>query len=226
MTADMSVAVETVVVMVVPSITSHILHPTTDHEFKADCQWWRDNLVWLNGEVPLTEPCATCIACIDATGLGGIGVYVDGAFASLAPDSVRSQAAPGEVGYDHPCTETSTEWELFAFLVLLRWFGAALHGIVVRVHNDNGKAVRAVQHFNVSGLHSEYQARILREILTLCVRFSVRLQARWLAGTDNTLADALSRQRWQVVGKVLSSHVWSRCGRASPFAGQLCQQRM
>lgn len=131
MTADMSVAVETVVVMVVPSITSHILHPTTDHEFKADCQWWRDNLVWLNGEVPLTEPCATCIAYIDATGLGGIGVYVDGAFASLAPDSVRSQAAPGEVGYDHPCTETSTEWELFAFLVLLRWFGAALHGIVV-----------------------------------------------------------------------------------------------
>ena len=77
----------------------------------------------------------------------------------------------------------------------------------LRVYNDNENAVRAVQHFNVSGLHSKYQARILREIFTLCVRFSVRLQARWLAGTDNALADAPSRQRWQVVGKVLSSHV-------------------
>ena len=39
-------------------------HVYINHEFKAYCQWWRDNLVWLNGEVPLTAPCATCICLL------------------------------------------------------------------------------------------------------------------------------------------------------------------
>ena len=44
-------------------------------------------------------------------------------------------------------SETSTEWELFGFLVLLRAFPEYVRGKTIRVVDGNYNAVRAVRRF-------------------------------------------------------------------------------
>ena len=109
--------------------------------FRLDVQWWFDNLRKLNGFISLVDMDATCDIRIDATGHDGIGVFCDGGFVSISASEVRHH----ELAQDHSALESSTDWELFGFLVLIRAFGSYLGGKRVMIRNDNENAVRAVK---------------------------------------------------------------------------------
>jgi len=183
--------------------------------FLADVQWWIDNLVRFNGEIPIVEAQAQHDVRLDATGKGGIGVFVDGGFLSFSPGQQHTLLR------GHPTTEFANEWELFAFAVLLRAFGPYLANHHVLVLSDNYVAVQAVRRFHIPSMHSEYLAAVLREIFSLCVQHNIRLKPRWIPGTTNSLADALSRQKWEIAGSEISAYAYGVTGRASAFAMHL-----
>ena len=78
--------------------------------------------------------------------------------------------------------------------------------------------MNAVRRFHVAGTSATYLASTLREVFHLCVKYNVRIQARWIAGFRNKMADALSRQKWRTVGCVLRNYVWTQHGYSSPYA--------
>ena len=146
---------------------------------------------------------ATCVIRIDAKGLGGIGAFCDGGFVALS----RVQLQQHYLGIGHPDTSSSTEWELFGFLVAVRAFGEYMQGKHVLVCNDYLNAVRFVRRFSVAGIESVYCAAVLRELFELSVRFNIRISPRWIAGDVNMLADALSRLNWRLVQRELAAYV-------------------
>ena len=56
--------------------------------FAHDLEWWRDNLETFNGMARTVALQSTCDVRLDATGLGGLGIFVDGGFVQFAPGDV------------------------------------------------------------------------------------------------------------------------------------------
>ena len=156
---------------------------------------------------------ATCVIRIDVTGLGGIGVFCDGGFVALSGAQLRQHY----LGIGHPDTSSSTEWELFGFLVAVRAFGEYMQGKHVLICNDNLNAVRFVRRFSVAGIESVYCAAVLRELFESSVRFNIRITPTWVAGDVNKLADALSRLNWRLVQRQLAAYVNAARGRNSKW---------
>jgi hypothetical protein len=121
------------------------------------------------------------------------------------------------LGVRHPSTTSSTEWELFGFLVAVRAFGEYMRGKHVLICNDNLNAVRFVRRFSVAGADSVYCAAVLRELFELSVQYNIRISSRWIAGDANKLADALSRLNWKGVQKELGAYVRVTSGTDSAW---------
>ena len=181
--------------------------------FLLDVAWWRRNIEHFNGFVSIVDADATCDIRIDATGLGGVGVFCDGGFVALSGAQLRQHY----LGIGHPDTSSSTEWALFGFLVAVRAFRKYMQGKHVLICNDNLNAVRFVRRFSVAGIESVYCAAVLRELFELSVRFNIRTSPRWIAGDVNKLADALSRLNWRLVQQELAAYVNATWVRSSKW---------
>jgi hypothetical protein len=188
----------------------HHLH--LNKEFRLDVQWWQENLDRFNGQVHTVDVLSSCDVRLDATGDGGLGIFVDGGFASFAPGDIDRLG----IGAGRPVSTFSNEWELFNFAVLLRVFGPYLARKTVVVECDNMCSVLAIRKFRASSVHAVKMAEILRIIFSLCVLHQVRLVPVWVAGVDNRLADAFSRQRWRAAGAEMLRYLHSK-GKHSPW---------
>ena len=94
-------------------------------------------------------------------------------------------------------------------MVLLRPFGHYLADKTVVVDCDNACSVSAIKKFRARSVKAEYMAATLQILFALCVQFNVRLKPIWIAGKENALPDALSRQNWRVVSSELSAYTIS-----------------
>ena len=186
--------------------------------FAHDPEWWRDNLATFNGMARTVALQSTCDVHLDATGLVGLGIFVDGGFVQFAPSDI----AQTDVGVGHPLRESANDWELFNFVVLLRTFGYYLANNTVVVDCDNACSVSAIKKFRARSVKAEYTAATLRSLFALCVQFNVRLKPRWIAGKENVLPNALSRQNWRVVSGELSAYISSRGLPPSQWMDSMC----
>ena len=80
-------------------------HIYLNSAFLLDVAWWRRSIEHFNGFVSIVDADATCDIRIDATGLGGVGVFCDGGFVALSGAQLRQHY----LGIRHPDTSSSTE---------------------------------------------------------------------------------------------------------------------
>jgi len=116
-------------------------HIYLNSELYKDVMWWLQHLAVFNGEAQIPAPAQRCDIRLDATGDGGLGLFVDGAFLGLSPEQVRAHWACSEC----PDTPHANHWELYNFAGLLRVFPDYLRNKVVMVDNDNMAAVAGVR---------------------------------------------------------------------------------
>lgn len=175
------------------------LHVNLTVEFKADVCWWFDNIERFNGQRPMVKEDDTCEIFVDATGHGGLGVFVDGAFIAWSPKEARRLVLEAS----HPETEWANEWECYNVAVMLELFGWYLSGRSVVVWCDNQCTVAALRKFAIGKSSATKMAAIVRCIFSLCLKYNVCLRPRWIEGDLNVLADKRSRQEWPIAADKL-----------------------
>lgn len=181
------------------------LHVHLDVEFKADVQWWFSNISRLNGQRPLVVQDDSCLIQLDATGNGGLGIFIDGGFVSLAPEEVL-EVTKG-LSIPPPTSNYANEWECYNVAVLLHLFGEYLESRSVVIWCDNQCTVSAIHKLAVTKANASVLAGIVRCVFDLCLRYNVCLRPKWIAGVENVLADALSRQRWPTVATEMQFYI-------------------
>ena len=182
-------------------------------QFRYDLDWWIQYLESHNGAALIVDPSDDCDVRLDATGSGGLGIFCDGGFVSLSPSAVRASC----VCIGHPTREWANHWELFNFIVLLRLFGPYPANKVVSPVCDNSFTVNAIKRWKIGSGDAEYCSSALRTLFSLCVHYNIRLRPTWIAGDDTVLADALSREYWDIASHELSTYVRRAHGRRSAF---------
>lgn len=138
----------------------HRIH--LNREFLLDIEWWIENLQACNGRARMPCDAVECDIRLDATGDGGLGVFVDGGFVALAASQSRTFEAAGGVPTcsDHPTTLEANHWELYNVVLLLRVFGDYLRGKVVTIVSDNSACVAGVHKMKCGTVDATEQARI------------------------------------------------------------------
>ena len=184
---------------------------------RADGIWWVEHLSMFNGAAQIVDPADDCTIHLDATGEGGLGIFCDGAFVSFSPSATR--ASPVCTG--HPESTWANSWELFNFVVLLRLFGHYLRDKVISPLTDNMFSVGAIRRWNVKSLDAEYCSATLRTLFSLCVVYNIRIRPTWIPGEENVLADALSREYWDIASDRLVAYTHQTLGRKSAFCASL-----
>ncbi len=192
-------------------------HIYLDLQSRADGEWWLNNLAFHNGGAIIVDPSDLCDVRLDATGEGGLGIFVDGAFVGFSPEATRG----ADVCIGYPESEWANHWELFNYTVALHLFGPYLQDKVVSPVNDSSFAVGAIKRWKMKSVDAEYCGTALRTLFALCVRYNIRLRPTWICGEDNVLADALSRDYWGIVSSELVTYVKRAHGRSSTFCENL-----
>lgn len=128
--------------------------------------------------------------------------------------------AAGSCGYESwkskGLTNNIVLLELFPILVALDLWGSQLINRRILIHSDNKGVVYAI---NCLSSKSLPVISILREIVFRCLTFNIWLQATYIAGVENVIADCLSRSQIpefrrlvpnaDPVGLVCPPHLWS-----------------
>ena len=164
--------------------------------FQRDIAWWLTSLTWFNGKALILPARRTAPREFqtDAEGSGAVGVFLFGGYIGLTHQAVR-QLLPKDT--PPPGLHISV-YETFAVLVAVRLFPEAVRSQHLCVRSDNTTTVAAVNKLTcTAGEPSKtYIMRTLRRLFTASVQLNFRLTAQHVRGTDNGLADALSRQDW------------------------------
>jgi hypothetical protein len=149
----------------------------------ADLRWWLKLLHDFNGVrlLPaIDRPLAMAFtdACDD--GLGGYLILHN----TLSPQFAFSIRPNRRVRMQHINAK-----EAFAVLYLLRRWGRQLHRHRLSIHTDSATVHSAITTGFIRG-----QAMIpLRELILISARYDIELCCSWIPGSENRLADALSR---------------------------------
>jgi hypothetical protein len=150
----------------------------------ADLRWWLRLLHDFNGvrllpdiERPLAR--AFTDACDD-----GLGGYLIPHNSGLSPRFAFSVRPNRRIRTQHINAK-----EAFAVLYLLRRWGQQLHRHRLSIYTDSATVHSAITAGFVRG-----QAMVpLRELILISARFDIELCCTWIPGSENRLADALSR---------------------------------
>lgn len=134
------------------------LHVHLDVEFRADVLWWLTNVDRFNGQRPLVVEDDRCLVMLDATGNGGLGVFVDGAFVGLTPEEARRV----ELSVPPPASTHANEWECYNVAVMLKLFGSYLANRSVVIWCDNQCTVGALRKFAIGKASAAVMASIVR----------------------------------------------------------------
>lgn len=170
----------------------HHVHPRA--QLKRQVAWWTaaidSSKFHGTGYIFPNAPMPTSFAQTDArtplTGIGCIGVFVNGFFAALTYQELCARFD------DVPPIDARIDcFELFAVLVLLRIFPDHLRGRFITVDIDNPGASKSVR----SGLSASPELQDIRErIFIESVHVGCRLSSRKVLGSEIPMADALSRK--------------------------------
>lgn len=90
--------------------------------------------------------------------------------------------------------------------VLLHLFGSYFVSKSVVIWCDNQCTVGAIRKFAIGKSNAKVMASIMRCIFSLCIQY-VCLRPKWIEGSRNVLADALSRQQWAVAQQELLVYI-------------------
>ncbi|XP_041438056.1 uncharacterized protein LOC121399992 [Xenopus laevis] len=126
----------------------------------------------------------------DASGSIGFGAYFGGKWS--AGRWPRSWQVKG-------LTRNLTLLELFPILVALELWAEGLANKAIRFLSDNMGVVHAVNNLSSD---SPPVIRLLRQLVLICLKFNISFKAQHVPGVENTLADALSREKWELFFKL------------------------
>lgn len=166
---------------------------------RHDLDWWWGALLRFNGTAAIAGAAQPPrLFQTDARGLWDsafpcAGVFIDGGFATLPAARCRALFA------DAPADDTPIAvWELFAVLAAARLFGPYMAGRAWCVLCDNAAATAWITKGTEKGdVCFEHAVYYLKQLFWEAVTCGFRLTARHIPGSDNALADALSRLQWR-----------------------------
>ena len=147
--------------------------------FRKDLRWWQNFMREFNGVRLLPKDRWTAVdegiatdACL--TGMGGLcwGEY----FHCSIPDKLANWAI--------------NELEAMAILVALRLWAPRLQGRQMLVSCDNMATVWAINMWKTKAVRLQ---DCVRDILFVCAKYQIQIKAIHIKGTDNRVADWLSR---------------------------------
>jgi hypothetical protein len=147
-----------------------------DEESISDLVWWASNVESSNGR-PLSTVEPDLVIYSDAS-LSGWGAVLNGV-AAKGPWTDRDRS------------RHINELELLAALFALKSFTSLAYRVSVRLMLDNSTAVHYVN--KSGGSRSEELCRISSEIVAWCEPRAISINAVYLPGAQNVIADRLSR---------------------------------
>ena len=171
----------------------------TDPGFKADLRYWRSHLDSWNGSARWRSSLSTPIVVASDASLQGFGLHLVSVPADIDSSSWPAQLQPGagisgSWSKDHSllCRDHRliTACELFAVYAAAWSFRRQLKDRSVLFQIDNQTDVSII---NRQSTRSPLLTCILRALFDLANKFNFSLRAVHLPGTDNFIADFLSR---------------------------------
>lgn len=163
-----------------------------DAAARADVDWWRMFLLRWNGvalippEVPLSDQAAQFWT--DASGWGFGGFF-------------RGHYFYGPWAQDELVHNINTR-ELVGLVFAVCAFGPGMRGLSIMARCDNLVTVQAVNHQRAS---CPVLLSLLRRLHLVCAHYDITLRTCHVAGVDNTLADALSRNQLPLFHRLTAS---------------------
>jgi len=179
--------------------------PTTplriDPGFRADVRFWLAHFSSWNGSQRWRSARSAPFVFASDASLNGFGFYLE---STPTPSSVDSAAWPQhlrvgatfsgtyspEHAHLHRDHTQIAALELLAVLACARTYAPLLAGQSMLFYVDNSTDVAII---NRQATRSRLLAPLLRQLYALALRYNVHLHARHRPGTDNGLADFLSR---------------------------------
>ncbi|XP_041442566.1 uncharacterized protein LOC121401560 isoform X1 [Xenopus laevis] len=162
-------------------------------ELRADLGVWDSFLTEFNGIrlwLSETKNNRELELLTDASGSIGYGAYFAGKWcAGRWPQAWR------ELGL----TKNLTLLELFPIVVALELWAGDFRDKAIRFISDNMGVVCAVNNLSSD---SAPVINLLRQLVLICMRFNISFRAQHIPGVENTLADALSREKWDLFFKL------------------------
>ncbi|KAM4748730.1 uncharacterized protein WCC33_006111 [Rhinophrynus dorsalis] len=158
-------------------------------QLREDLKVWEAFLINFNGVRLWREPPKAngqMQLYTDAAGAVGFGAFFQGQWcAERWPEAWHSQGL----------TRNLALLELFPIVVALELWYEGLANKEVVFWTDNMSVVCAINQLS-SGC--QYVLALLRRLVWRCMRHNIRFTVRHVPGVDNRLADALSREKWDV----------------------------
>ena len=166
-------------------------HVTLSLECLPDLQWWQDQVKRLHGR-PIRRPAPSHTFTTDASEFAwGAWVQERGVHHPARGDWPRAWEPHSNVR-----ELTAIKLGLLSFIRSLHWKHCDL---VVRTDNQVSMA-----YVNRQGGRVPALSRVAEEIHSICAHHHLRLQAEYIPGTENTVADTLSRVRSDWSSSMLS----------------------
>jgi hypothetical protein len=109
---------------------SHHLKLNADVRLNIDCRWL-ENMIVFNGKANVVSAPHACDIRLDATGAGGLGIFIDGGFLGLTPAQTRARSACT----DHP----PTAWANHSAMEALQLCGASVWRLSARQGGGRGE---------------------------------------------------------------------------------------
>ena len=156
-------------------------HISLNTEAREDIKWWQTFLPQWNGKHRILEPgstmCPDMQLFTDASGCEGFGIYFDGKWIS----------SPWLGDF----VTRSIQWkELFPIFVACYIWAGCFTGKRLLFHCDN-QAVVNIWSANTS--RCPHIMHLLRKLFFITAKFNFTVNVIHIAGTNNSLADSLSR---------------------------------
>lgn len=183
-----------------------------------ELRWWRTNTAAFSGCRRMMGPARpvpdrSLTICTDATGLGGVGIFVHGEALWARPAATAAYFA--DTLGDAADSADAQLWELAALVMLVERCGERLANggaTAILWHTDSSSALAAV---NKLAHRNNACLLLLRRVYGTLHRLRLVLVAEHVAGVHNVLPDALSR--WQEPGMPTAfwraADLWSATNR-------------
>ena len=175
-------------------------------DMRADIDWWLNFMDYFNGTVPMVDPRPTTPVFIDACPVAG-GGYHNGQFV-YTPWSSWGRTLDLHINHQ----------EVMSLEPAVVQWGSQWRNKKVLVHCDNQAAVAMI---NKGSSSNPVVMDSLRRVFWWSALFNFRLKAIYIPGSDNNVADAVSRLLWSVFEVIilhsLSTILYSIFYILSPF---------
>jgi hypothetical protein len=166
---------------------------------RADLEWWRDFLEMFNGIRLLDDTARSVYHLVTDASLSGMGAFWFEALVSTASWAPHASRLPFEALLFEPIHDTIAhpinDYKVMVIEHAFRRWGHVWRHATVIIHTDSTTAFSGI----MDGTLKAPAMDALRQTLLIATSSDTSLQCRWLPSTQNTLADAISRQDFDTV---------------------------